>query len=143
MARRPHILAAAAAVAAMRPAVLVAAELCQHPFDSVGPCLKTYSVIAIPYMAILSTYGAAPLLILRPRFDSARAWALALAATPLANYTGLIAAFTLTGALGWTSYPHNTTPYYYIDWAVMLIALLLQSAYLGFVIRRFGSRATT
>jgi hypothetical protein len=135
---RPLITSAAFA-AMSAPGALMAAELCAHPFDTVGPCLKTYSVIAIPYMAILTTYAVAPLVILRPRFESGRAWAASLIATPLVNYVGILAAFTLISALGATRYPHDTTPYYYIDWSVMIIAVLLQSAYIAFVLKRFGT----
>lgn len=127
--------------AAMTPASVMAAELCAHPFDSAGPCLQTYTVIAIPYLAILSTYAAAVLVILRPRFESGRVWAAALCATPLVNYAGVLAAFTLTSALGMTNYPHDTTPYYYIDWGVMGLALAIQTLYVGAILWRFARQS--
>jgi len=103
-------------------------SLCAHPFDQ-GPCLSAFSVLGAPYIVIVATYAITPLLILKPQFDPKR-WRYAAFGVVPACYLAVLMGFTLFGMTGLLTFPHDASPFFYLDWAVAIFLLLVMTGYL-------------
>lgn len=125
------------------PSLAMATErVCAHPFDGTS-CLTTFSLVSISYVVFAGAYACGALVILAPRFVSKRSWwAWMLGCLPFC-YAITLLSFTIGGALGWLTYPHDASPFFYIDWFVVACVLTLQSAYVGLATKLNVSAAPT
>ncbi|MEM1347032.1 MAG: hypothetical protein AAGI01_00650 [Myxococcota bacterium] len=41
-----------------------------------------------------------------------------------------MAGFTVFGVAGWLTFPHDSSPFFYMDWAVAIFLLLAMTGYL-------------
>lgn len=124
-------------LASLWPSIAMAGErtICAHPFAGAS-CLQTFSLVSISYVVIAGAYACGALVILAPRFASKRSWWSWMAGCLPFCYAITIASFTLGGALGWLTYPHDASPFFYIDWFVVACVLLATSAYVGLASRQ-------
>ena len=118
---------------------LAAAPRCAHPFDAASsPCFELFATVSLVYALIAATYGLGAVLIVKSRLSSA-AFKLALLLVPLSSWLGAMLAFSVGGALGWLRYPHDSSPFFFLDWFSAAVTLLITSATVGALIA-FGKR---
>lgn len=126
------------AVSLLPSVALAAPQVCAHPLEA-AHCIKTYSLVSVAYIVFAGAYAAAALSILKPRFARTRAWALSLLATPLASYLIAMLGFTLGGATGLFIYPHDASPFFYMDWFQVIFVLLGVSGYVALCTKLGGA----
>lgn len=88
---------------------------CAHPLQG-AHCVKAYSLVSVAYVVIIGVLLATTLAILKPRFKADRAWRFTLLGAPLAVYLLSMLGFTLGGLTGLLSFPHDASPFFYMDW---------------------------
>ena len=113
-------------------------QTCAHPLAGAS-CVKAYSLVSLAYMVFATTYAAAALVILRPRW-SMPLWRAALLGTPLVSYLICMAGFTLGGLAGLLRYPHDQSPFFYMDWFQVTFVLLGVTAYVAAALRAVRAR---
>ena len=86
---------------------------------------------------IAAAYAWGALVIMRPTF-SARAFKCLLWLAPGVAWCLTMLAFTLGGALGWLNYPHDASPFFFMDWFVAVFLLLGQSAFVVLAVKTLG-----
>ncbi len=112
----------------LSPSLAMAAEpLCRHPLDG-GNCAGVFSLVSLVYTTITATYTAGALLILRGQMEPSRFKLALLGAMPFSWLTCMIA-FTIGGFAGVLTYPHDTTPFFFMDWFVVIFLLIAQVLY--------------
>lgn len=116
--------------------------VCTSPLDG-GHCVKTFSIVSISYIVIGFPYIALALLILKPRFERTMPWALAMAFGPLFSFIFAMLGFTIGGAAGLLRYPHDVSPFFYIDWFVVVLMLILQTVYIVLIHKKWGGAPTS
>ena len=122
----------------LAPELAMAAEpLCRHPLDG-SSCAGVFSLVSLVYTTITATYTAGALLILRGQMQPSRFKFALLGALPFSWLVCMIA-FTIGGMAGILSYPHDTTPFFFLDWFVAIALLLAQVGYVIFALK--GGRA--
>lgn len=116
--------------------------VCTSPLDG-GHCIKTFSIVSISYVVIGFPYIALALLILKPRFKRTMPWALAMAFGPLISFVSAMLGFTIGGAAGILRYPHDVSPFFYIDWFVVVLMLVLQTIYIALINKKWGGETAS
>lgn len=130
----------AAPALAQDPAALTAAPplpaeatTCLHPLQGTT-CAKVYGLLSLPYMAIAATFTASALAILKPRLRP-HVWTRAtLAIVPL-SWLLIMLGFTLLGTTGLLTYPHDSSPFFFMDWSLLAFVLVTHAAYVVGVTR--------
>lgn len=113
-------LPALVALATSAPALAWAkTDTCTNPLDA-SRCVGVFSMVSLSYVVMIGPIMACALLILKPRFASTRAWTLSLLATPLVLYVLTMVGFTLADLTGLLSFPHDVSPFFYMDWSVLV-----------------------
>lgn len=136
---KPMTAALTLAALSLLPSLALAnPQVCAHPLEA-AHCIKTYSLVSVAYIIFAGAYAAAALSILKPRFARTRAWALSILATPLASYLIAMLGFTLGGATGLFIYPHDASPFFYMDWFQVIFVLLGVSGYVALCLKLGGS----
>ena len=111
---------------------------CAHPLQA-GACFAAFSLVSVSYTLIAAAYAWGALVIMRPAFAPSTFRRL-LWLCPLVAWGLSMLGFTLGGALGWLAYPHDASPFFFMDWFVALFLLLGQSLFVGLAFSRFGGR---
>lgn len=109
------------------PPIPTTAVTCAHPLQG-ATCARLYSLLSLPYMAIATTFTASALAILKPRLRP-HIWTRATLAIVPASWLLIMLGFTLLGAAGLLTYPHDTSPFFFIDWALLAFILVTHAAY--------------
>lgn len=133
-----HTLFTLFALCLLPSVALAAPEVCAHPLEA-AHCIKTYSLVSVAYIVFAGAYAAATLSILKPRFARTRAWVLSILATPLACYLIAMIGFTIGGITGLFSYPHDASPFFYMDWLQVIFVLLGVSGYVALCLKLGGA----
>ncbi|MEC9399107.1 MAG: hypothetical protein VYE40_02480 [Myxococcota bacterium] len=121
-------LAGALVAIMFAPSLAMAAEpLCRHPLAGAS-CAGVFSLVSLVYTTITATYTAGALLILRGQMEPSRFKIALLAALPFSWLTCMLA-FTIGGFAGVLTYPHDTTPFFFMDWFVATFLLIAQVLY--------------
>ncbi len=109
------------------PALAHAAQVCEHPFSGGAPCVKVFGAVSIVYALIASSYGVGALLIGKPRLTSG-AFKIGLVLVPVVSWLSAMLGFTLGGTMGWLAYPHDSSPFFFMDWSAFLVTFVLTTA---------------
>lgn len=135
-----HTLFTLLALCLLPSVALATPEVCAHPLEA-AHCIKTYSLVSVAYIVFAGAYAAATLSILKPRFARTRAWVLSILGTPLACYLIAMTGFTIGGITGLFSYPHDASPFFYMDWLQVIFVLLGVSGYVALCLKLGGAKA--
>lgn len=117
--------------------------ICAHPLAG-GQCFGVFSLVSVTYVVITATYIAGALVIMKPQFDNKR-WGIAIAATPVLSWLFAMLGFTIGGAADLLTYPHDESPFFYMDWFVMVFTLVMSTLYVvgSWRVRRPQASAVT
>ena len=127
MKTSPLIGATIAGALASSPVSAMAASACGHPLQS-AQCVGAFSLVSLTYALVCSVYAIGALAILRGRMRP-RAWRWAVLGAPVAAWCATMALFEVGGLAGVLSFPHDQSPFFFIDWFVALGSLALESLY--------------
>ena len=113
----------------MSAACAATPSACAHPVES-GTCFGVFSLVSLPYIVIAATYALGALLIMRPQFEHGRHRAALLGLAPF-SWVACMLAFTIGGAAGLLAFPHDASPFFFVDWFVVITVLVLQTGYVA------------
>lgn len=141
--RRLPLASAILLIASLLPALASAQQpeqgpVCLHPFSGGGTCFQLFAVVSFVYATIASSYGFGALLILKPRLMPKR-FAFGLAALVPVTWLAALLGFTLGGAMGLLKYPHDASPFFFMDWFAASITLVCTSLFV-FALYKVGRR---
>ncbi len=115
-----------------------AQDVCRHPLAG-GACFGVFSLVSVPYTLIAATYAAGALVILKSQLTRARSRRALALVVPFC-WAMTMVGFLIGGLAGWLTYPHDASPFFYIDWFVAVLVLVATSLYV--VSWRLGQDAT-
>ncbi len=114
------------------PQLAFAANVCEHPFSGGGECVQAFSVVSAVYAILATTYAFGALLIGYPRLAPGR-FKLAVVLAPLGSWLGAMIGFSLGGMFGFLSYPHDSSPFFFLDWFTVLVTFFFATVIVVFL----------
>lgn len=110
------------------PSLAAAASVCAHPLSGQGACVGVFSLVSLAYAICAGSYALGALMILKPQVPPRR-WKWGVLGAMPAGWLAAMVAFTVGGASGLLVYPHDASPFFFMDWFAALFTLITMTLY--------------
>lgn len=100
--------------------------------------MRIFGTVSAVYALTASTYGLGAILIGKPRL-STKAFKLSLVLVPLVSWCAAMLGFTIGGMTGLLKYPHDSSPFFYVDWFACLVTFSITTVVVVLTYR-FGAK---